>query len=152
MKMKKYIVDTKTQTVLNLIVIDSENPLELPEGQEYRDIGEVGDKGQFWDGEKWRYTDERLEADARSQRDNKLKWFVDELASNSIRWNSLSEVEQQDVSNYREALLDIPQQPGFPVDITWPVEPPVITALRAEKIKKAKEARDRAKVISKKVR
>jgi hypothetical protein len=38
-------------------------------------------------------------------------------------WESLTAEQQQEVRDYRQALLDVPQQPGFPADVTWP-EPP----------------------------
>ena len=45
-----------------------------------------------------------------------------------MRWNSLTEEQKQAWVNYRQALLDIPQQEGFPWDgdpdkVPWPVKP-----------------------------
>lgn len=67
--------------------------------------------------------DSQLADQIRYQRDMKLSTEVDPLVMNSLRWNDLSSVEQQAVSEYRRALLDLPQQSGFPHDITWPDKP-----------------------------
>jgi serine protease inhibitor len=54
---------------------------------------------------------------------NSLLSVVDSIAGNALRWATLSS-EQQDVwAVYRQALLDVPQQSGFPNDVTWPVSP-----------------------------
>lgn len=61
--------------------------------------------------------------DARQERNIRLKKDVDSI--NAVRWNLLSESEKSALENYRQALLDVPQQSGFPDVITWP-EMPVI--------------------------
>jgi len=39
-------------------------------------------------------------------------------------WMALSDVQMSDAwSAYRQALRDIPQQAGFPTDVTWPTKP-----------------------------
>jgi hypothetical protein len=59
----------------------------------------------------------------RLQRDRILATAVDPLVSNPLRWADLS-VEQQEVwADYRRALLNIPQQSGFPTNVTWPIKP-----------------------------
>lgn len=45
-----------------------------------------------------------------------------------MRWNSLTDEQKQAWADYRQALLDIPQQEGFPWDgdpekVPWPVKP-----------------------------
>ena len=63
-------------------------------------------------------------ADAvRSERDMKLAIEVDPIAGNTLRWNSLTAEQQQAWADYRQALLDITDQPGFPYDVTWPTKP-----------------------------
>lgn len=66
-------------------------------------------------------TDEELEAQARAARDSLLSETVDTI--NAIRWASMSVSEQAAWAAYRQALLDVPEQPGFPADIDWPVAP-----------------------------
>lgn len=56
----------------------------------------------------------------RSQRDMLLK-DVDNI--NSVRWNSMTTEQQTAWINYRQALLDIPQQEEFPHIVTWPTKP-----------------------------
>lgn len=39
---------------------------------------------------------------------------------NPMWWASMSAADQTAVTEYRQALLDITQQPGYPLEITWP--------------------------------
>jgi hypothetical protein len=118
--MKKFIVETATQTVLNVIMVDPNNIPVLPSGQEYRD--EAGNKGQHWNGTEWVYPTERLERMERDRRDNKLVKYVDPIATNTLKWNALSPTEQAAWATYRQALLDVPQQTGFPQTVVWPTK------------------------------
>lgn len=59
----------------------------------------------------------------RAQRDFLLVREVDPVASNALRWASISAEQQQAWADYRQALLDVPQQPGFPHNVTWPSKP-----------------------------
>ena len=67
--------------------------------------------------------DARTAAMVRVQRDSKLTNEVDPVVSNPLRWADLSAQEQADVSAYRLALLDVPQQQGFPHTISWTTPP-----------------------------
>ena len=67
--------------------------------------------------------DARVGAFVRDQRYVKLRNEVDPVVSNPLRWADLSSQEQADVSAYRTALLDVPQQQGFPHTISWPTKP-----------------------------
>ena len=60
----------------------------------------------------------------RGERDERLR-FVDALATHALRWASLTDGQRQEVADYRQLLLDVPQQAGFPWDVTWPVKPEV---------------------------
>ena len=40
-----------------------------------------------------------------------------------IWWASMTTEQQQAWSQYRQDLLDVPEQMGFPADIVWPTEP-----------------------------
>jgi hypothetical protein len=119
--MKKFIIDTATQTTLNIIVVDPDNLPVLPEGQEFRDEG--GLKGQYWNGSAWVFPDERLAEIERARRNNKLALHVDGLAGNALRWAALTAEQQQAWADYRQALLDVPQQEGFPHNVAWPTKP-----------------------------
>lgn len=67
--------------------------------------------------------DARVATFERDTRDLKLVVEVDPIVSNPLRWGDLSEQEQTEVSAYRTALLDVPQQQGFPHTISWPTKP-----------------------------
>ena len=67
--------------------------------------------------------DARVATMVRVQRDSKLTNEVDPVVSNPLRWGDLSAQEQADVSAYRLALLDVPQQQGFPHTLSWPTPP-----------------------------
>ena len=72
-------------------------------------------------------TQEELDAMAAAQvrveRDRKLATEVDPIAGNALRWAGLSDEQRQAWAGYRQALLDIPQQVGFPHNVTWPSKP-----------------------------
>jgi hypothetical protein len=57
----------------------------------------------------------------RRQRNDLLKEVVDPVASNPLRWESLSVQAQENLRKYRQQLLDVPQQEGFPQNVVWPV-------------------------------
>lgn len=59
----------------------------------------------------------------RTVRDELLIEDVDVLSSKLLWWEALPEETKQVWRDYRQALLDVPQQAGFPVDITWPTKP-----------------------------
>ena len=58
----------------------------------------------------------------RAERDNRLT-EVDAIAGNALRWATLDADTQAAWSTYRQALLDVPQQSGFPHSVTWPTKP-----------------------------
>ena len=63
--------------------------------------------------------DAALAAEVRAVRDNLLV-AVDVVVSNPLRWADLTAEKQNEWSTYRLALLDVPQQSGFPSTVTWP--------------------------------
>ena len=66
--------------------------------------------------------DAALSDQLREERDGLLA-EVDAIAGNALRWATLSAEQQDAWAVYRQALLDVPQQAGFPNDVTWPVKP-----------------------------
>jgi hypothetical protein len=72
-------------------------------------------------------TQEELDAQAaatvRAQRDMKLTSEVDVIAGNALRWAALDAEQRQAWADYRQALLDVPQQAGFPHEVVWPINP-----------------------------
>jgi len=66
--------------------------------------------------------DAELATDVRSDRNARLA-EVDAIAGNALRWADLTSAKQAEWSTYRQALLDVPQQSGFPHNVTWPTKP-----------------------------
>jgi hypothetical protein len=64
-----------------------------------------------------KYTREDYE---RIERDRRLETEVDPIAGNALRWADLSPAEQLELAEYRQALLDVPNQEGFPYETVWP--------------------------------
>lgn len=65
----------------------------------------------------------RQAAQARAERDRQLRENVDVMVSNNLRWNDLTDEQRTEWTNYRTALLGVPQQSGFPQNINWPTIP-----------------------------
>jgi len=63
-----------------------------------------------------------LAASVREKRDMILATEVDAVSGNALRWAALDAETQAAWATYRQALLDVPQQAGFPNNITWPTE------------------------------
>lgn len=42
---------------------------------------------------------------------------------NPIWYSSLTTTQQTELADYRQALLDVPAQPGFPANVVWPTKP-----------------------------
>ena len=57
---------------------------------------------------------EELGNQIRAARDQKLRSQVDPIVSNPLRWNDMTEIQQQAWTDYRRALLDMPNDPAFP--------------------------------------
>lgn len=66
--------------------------------------------------------DAALSEELRDRR-NSLLSAVDSIAGNALRWATLSSEQQSAWGVYRQALLDVPQQSGFPNNVIWPVSP-----------------------------
>ena len=69
--------------------------------------------------------DAATEAQVRADRDGRLI-EVDAVAGNALRWADLSSDKQAEWATYRTALLNVPQQDGFPHTVAWPTQPEVI--------------------------
>lgn len=67
--------------------------------------------------------DEQMANQVRAERDAILTHTVDPIVTNPLRWDELSESQQQAWRDYRIALLNVPQQEGFPNNVTWPTAP-----------------------------
>ena len=67
--------------------------------------------------------DAELSASLRGQRNQRLAEEVDPLVTNPLRWAELTDAKQAEWTQYRTDLLNLPEQSGFPNDITWPTKP-----------------------------
>lgn len=57
----------------------------------------------------------------RFERNNLLRQNVDSI--NYMRWESMTDEQKNAWKVYRQALLDVPDQEGFPYTIDWPTKP-----------------------------
>lgn len=73
-----------------------------------------------WDGNNWSVNTQLSSANARAVR-NDLLSSVDKV--NAIWYSKMTPDDQAAVSAYRQALLNVPQQSGFPISIIWPIKP-----------------------------
>lgn len=85
-------------------------------------LGLVGDDFGAYVAPTQSELDAVLAAQVRAERDLLLS-VVDVVVSNPLRWADLSASKQAEWSNYRQELLNVPQQSGFPSSISWPTEP-----------------------------
>jgi hypothetical protein len=80
----------------------------------------------YWTQTGWILNEEKqLLLETNNNRDlrNILLNELDAIIMNPFRWNALSAQEQTECGNYRQSLLDVPQQEGFPLNIIWPEKP-----------------------------
>ena len=80
-----------------------------------------------WSGSEWvEPTQEVLTAylseSVRAVRDERLM-DLDAIVTHPLRWAALDADTQAAWAAYRQALLDVPQQAGFPNNVTWPEKP-----------------------------
>mgnify|MGYP001234737400 FL=1 len=67
--------------------------------------------------------DAKVATQERVWRDHLLQSEVDSIVSNPLRWADLTTEKQNEWSQYRTDLLNVPQQSGFPNTISWPTKP-----------------------------
>tara|TARA_B110000211_G_scaffold56863_1_gene63373 strand:- start:482 stop:904 length:423 start_codon:yes stop_codon:yes gene_type:complete len=71
-------------------------------------------------------TQAELDAEAakiiRMQRDFILVSEVDPIITNILRWEDMDTQKQNEWQQYRQELLDVPAQEGFPDNVVWPVK------------------------------
>ena len=60
-------------------------------------------------------------AEVRRHRNTLLADWVDRM--NPLVWEVMTDEAKQDYRNYRQALLDVPDQAGFPWTVEWPETP-----------------------------
>lgn len=117
------ILNSETKVVENRITIDSiESFVSYKEGIELAPQHD-GQIGWIWNGTGWNIPVdlEKLAETVRLERDNLLSCYVDKL--NGARWDFMSQEEKNIWIQYRQDLLDVPQQEGFPENVIWPQKP-----------------------------
>jgi hypothetical protein len=127
--MRACILTSETKVVENVILLESlDNFIPYKEGIELAPQHD-GEIGWTWDvvNNGWiipqepEPTEEYLIEQARMKRNILLDHNVDRL--NGPRWETLSEPQKELWRQYRLDLLNVPQQQGFPYNITWPQKP-----------------------------
>ena len=111
------LVEGFTYAYNDLPVTDTSVEIKSPEGI-YVGMKRVGDE--------WVDTKKSIEERSyivRAERDVRVLEEVDPIVSNALRWATLDVETQQLWAAYRQALLDVPNQAGFPTDVTWPTKP-----------------------------
>ena len=68
---------------------------------------------------------QQKEDQARLKRNQQLLQ-IDAVVSNPLRWAEIDSQERDNISAYRTALLNVPQQAEFPTSIIWPEVPDTI--------------------------
>ena len=68
----------------------------------------------------WALDGERTANETRMQR---LRYLTSVDAVSAVRLSLLSDEQKQQLIEYRQALLDVPQQSGFPENVAWPSKP-----------------------------
>lgn len=97
-----------------------------------REIYQRAKNGEFGSIDSYVPIKSELTLDQRQEQErnnrNVLLAQLDSLISNPLRWAALTDQEKGDISNYRSELLNVPQQPGFPDNISWPNTPTFVSA------------------------
>lgn len=131
------VIEEATGLVVNMILWDGESPFEPPVGcilvqSDSAGMGWTYIDGVFYPPVIPGPTDEELSIEARDQRSYLLRFVYDpgiNMALRALRMASSPEEtayaqgKVEELDNYAEALLSIPDQPGFPQTIVWPVVP-----------------------------
>ena len=73
-----------------------------------------------YDTAAWQADPMRSSQISRQERDTRLS-TVDRV--NAVWYASLAAEQHSELAQYRQALLAVPQQAGFPVDVVWPAKP-----------------------------
>jgi len=120
------VLDINTKICINVLELANESDWQdhAHFARAPRDDGQVGwtllPSGE-WDDHQTVPDLEQRRRYQRGKRDKYLTLNVDKY--NAVRWLALTQSQQEFIIAYRQALLDVPQQSGFPDDIVWPQHP-----------------------------
>jgi len=96
--------------------VDAGQPVKKPQDPSTDQI-----KYQFDYVTKIWQLDNQLTEQAQRDLRNALLADIDQVSS--VRYASLTSEQQAELQAYRQALLDVPQQAGFPTQVEWPAKP-----------------------------
>lgn len=74
-----------------------------------------------YEQKQWIFNSDLATARVKFVRDQLLAEGPDRI--NPLWWGSMTAEQQQSWTDYRQSLLDITKQPGYPAEVTWPVKP-----------------------------
>lgn len=74
-----------------------------------------------YDTKTWVFDTTGAALRAYTKRDQLLRDGPDRISP--VWWQSMTPEQQQEWTTYRQALLDVPAQTGFPQIINWPIKP-----------------------------
>lgn len=110
-------------------VIDTETGACIPNApgnRDWQDYLEWVADGNTADPE---FTPEEIEANdwASIRYDRNLELLESDIYCLQDRWAGLSSREQTDLTNYRQALRDLPQAYATPGEVVWPTKPALVS-------------------------
>lgn len=120
------LLNKNTNVCENITLIDNIEDF-VPFGDYILAPNQEGEIGWTWTESGWidpygiQFTTDRAASRARFKRDALLKKYVDKISP--VRWESYTQAQKDAWKEYRQALLDVPQQAEFPANIVWPTEP-----------------------------
>lgn len=100
----------------SLFYIDQGSVLALPNKPDNTQIMWDFD----WSNKSWVHNLSATALHVRNIRNNMLA-IVDRV--NPVWYDTLTQDQKTQLQNYRQDLLDVPQQAGFPVTVEWPAKP-----------------------------
>lgn len=128
------VLDSNTRECVDITVLE-----DISNFTAYRSIypdrelasDHTGEIGWTWTGSQWQKPDpnagkslEQIAKEKRLTRDQLLRRTVDSISP--VRWNAMSEEEKKIAQDYRQALLDITDDPNWPLNPNWPVVPSIL--------------------------
>jgi hypothetical protein len=123
------ILNSTTKVVENIIVLTQD---EMDNFVPYKGGIELapqhdGQIGWTWNGSGWdvppepTISDDELIVQMREVRNKWLRRNIDSI--NPVRWETFTDQKKQEWRDYRQLLLNVPQQEGFPHNVIWPTKP-----------------------------
>jgi len=114
-------LSTSDITLAQMNLKDGEFIVELPNNNGADLVGKCWKNGQLVDDPDELYRIASI--DVRDQRNKHLTDYVDPIAGNALRFSLLSPEKKAEWIKYRDDLLNVPQQEGFPYNVVWPIKP-----------------------------